>query len=426
MKNLFQYIENSLAPKINKLANQKHLLAIRQGLILTLPLTIVGSFFVVFMFLPIPGYENFIAPYRAALDIPNRFTVGILSILASGSIAYSLARIYNHPHLNPLTATLISISAFFVATVTPNVTKEYGRIISMSSLGSASLFGAIVVALITVEIYRFTTIKGLTIKMPEGVPQGIYDSFAAIIPTTIVITLFWVLKAIIGFDISATLTWIIRPIANFLGGNSLLGGLLVVFLITFFWSLGIHGPQILGPIIRPIWDAGIAENIDSFASGTPVDQLPNIFTEQFLQWFVWIGGAGVTLPLVILFMVSKSKALKQLGRLSFIPGIFNINEPMIFGAPIVMNPILAIPFILSSMVCTSIAYGFLKLGVIPMMMARLPFTFPAPIAAYISTDFTIMAAVVVIINFFVALVIYYPFFKSYEKTMLIDENKEIS
>ncbi len=424
MNKFMSWLEKSIEPKVSKIANQRHMLSVRQGLIYSLPLTIVGSFFVLLLYLPVPGYEGFIEPYKHLIDIPYRYTVGMMSVLSVIAIAYCLTKNYDDIHLNPMTAALISLSTYFVATVDPVITDEIGRVIQTSQLGSSNLFAAILVAIVTVEIYRFFTIKGMTIKMPPGVPQGIYDSFAAIIPALASILVFWFVRSILGIQIELVLSFFLMPLAGFLGGNSLLGGLVVVFLITFFWTLGIHGPYILGPVIRPIWDAGIAANMDAYAAGVPADQLPNIFTEQFLQWFIWIGGAGATLPLVCLFMFSRSASLKKLGRMSFIPGLFNINEPVIFGAPIVMNPILGIPFIIAPLVMTIVSYTFIQLGLIPMMMARLPFTFPAPIAAYLSTDFTIMAAVLVFINFFIALVIYFPFFKVYEKQMVQLESGE--
>ena len=174
----------------------------------------------------------------------------------------------------------------------------------------------------------------------------------------------------------------------------------------------------MGPVIRPFWDISIAENTDAFVAGVDANHLPNIFTEQFLQWFVWIGGAGTTLALVVLFLFSKSEYLKSLGRLSFLPGLFNINEPIIFGAPIVMNPILGIPFILAPLVTTTLSYFLTVTGVVPMMMARMPFTTISPIAAWMSTNWSIMAGVLVVINFFIAVAIYYPFFKIFEKQQI--------
>lgn len=215
------------------------------------------------------------------------------------------------------------------------------------------------------------------------------------------------------------------PFKDVLAGNSLFGGLLTVFLICFFWVLGIHGPAIMGPVIRPFWELSIAENMEAFADGASATAMPNIFTEQFLQWFIWIGGAGTTLALVVFFMFSKSKYLKSLGRLSFLPGLFNINEPMIFGAPIVMNPLLGIPFIVAPLVTTTLSYFLTISGVIPMMVARYGFTIPAPIAAWMSTDWSIAAAILVIVNFLISMAIYYPFFKVFEKQQLAREAAEL-
>ena len=226
--------------------------------------------------------------------------------------------------------------------------------------------------------------------------------------------MFWVIRHIIGFDINGFLSNLLMPLKDVLAGNSLFGGLLTVFLICFFWVLGIHGPAIMGPVIRPFWDISIAENMEVFQSSGNAHELPNIFTEQFLQWFVWIGGAGTTLALVVLFLFSKSNYLKQLGRLSILPGIFNINEPVIFGAPIVMNPILGIPFLVAPLITTTISYFATTTGIVPMMAARLGFAIPAPIAAWMSTNWSVAAGILVVVNFLITLAIYYPFFKVFE------------
>lgn len=427
MNKFMSMIEVKLMPVAFKISNQRHMRAIRQGIVATLPLTIVGSFFCIFLNLPIDGYTEFIAPYTAILDIPFRFTVGILALYASYGIASSLAR---HYELNELNAGLLAVMAFLVTAVVPVKVPAVegviaaGRYINIASLSSSSLFGAILTSLITVEIMHFMKVKNITIKMPDGVPPEVANSFSALIPAVCILVLFWIVRHVCNFDVNSALSTVLMPLKDVLAGNSLFGGLLTVFLITFFWVLGIHGPAIMGPVIRPIWDMTIAENTEMFMAGTSAAQLPNIFTEQFLQWFVWIGGAGTTLALVCLFLFSKSKYLKKLGRLCLIPGIFNINEPVIFGAPIVMNPVLAIPFIIAPLIITTISYFFTVSGLIPMMMAKLPFTLPAPMAAVMSTNWSWLAGILVIVNFLIALAIYYPFFKLFEKQQLEKENNE--
>ncbi|MDH6363415.1 PTS system cellobiose-specific IIC component [Enterococcus sp. PF1-24] len=412
-------------PFANKIGNQRHMIAIRKGIIATMPLTIVGSFFTILLNIPIDSLAAKIEPYRAVLDVPFRYTVGLLALYATFGIAASLARSYK---LDSLTAGILATMAFLVTAAPPLRVFESvegvidaGRYINIANLGSGSLVGAILTAIVSVEIYRFFLEKNITIKMPEGVPPEVTNSFMAMIPGAVILILFWVIRHMFGFDINGLLSDLLMPFKDILAGNSLFGGLLTVFLICFFWVLGIHGPAILGPVIRPFWDMSIAENVEAFTDGVSANALPNIFTEQFLQWFVWIGGAGTTLALVVLFMFSKSKYLRSLGRLSFLPGIFNINEPVIFGAPIVMNPVLAIPFIVAPLVTTTLSYFLTISNVVPRMAARLGFAMPAPIAAWMSTNWSVMAGILVIINFLIALAIYYPFFKVFEKQQVEKE-----
>lgn len=401
---------------------QRHMVAIRKGIIATLPLTIVGSFFTILLNFPIESVAAFIEPYREVLDIPFRYTVGLLALYATFGIASSLAKSYK---LDSLTAGILATMSFLITAAPPIRVLESvegvidaGRFINVANLGSGSLFGAIVTAILSVEIYRFFIVKNITIKMPDGVPPEVTNSFMALIPGGAILVLFWVIRHIIGFDINGFLSNLLMPLKDVLAGNSLFGGLLTVFLICFFWVLGIHGPAIMGPVIRPFWDISIAENMEVFQSTGNAHELPNIFTEQFLQWFVWIGGAGTTLALVVLFLFSKSNYLKQLGRLSILPGIFNINEPVIFGAPIVMNPILGIPFLVAPLITTTISYFATTTGIVPMMAARLGFAIPAPIAAWMSTNWSVAAGILVVVNFLITLAIYYPFFKVFEKQQL--------
>ncbi len=429
MNNFIGIVEEKVMPIANKLGSQRHMVAIRKGIIATMPLTIVGSFFTILLNIPIASIAKFIEPYREVLDIPSRYTIGILALYATFGIASSLAKSYK---LDSLTASILAIMSFLIVAAPPTRVLEdvtnvigAGRYINIANLGSGSLFGSIVTAIISVEIYRFFIVKKIVIKMPDGVPPEVSNSFIALIPGAVILIFFWFIRHILGFDLNGFLSQLMMPLKGVLAGNSLFGGLLTVFLICFFWVLGIHGPAVLGPVIRPFWDISIAENVDAFAAGTNVHNMPNIFTEQFLQWFVWIGGAGTTLALVVLFTFSKSKYLKSLGRLSLVPGLFNINEPIIFGAPIVMNPILGIPFIIAPLITTTISYILTVTGIIPMMVLRLPFAMPAPIAAWMSTNWSIAAGLLVVVNFIITLGIYYPFFKIFEKQQLTRESEEM-
>jgi PTS system cellobiose-specific IIC component len=419
-----------LLPIANAIGNQRHLQAIRNGLISILPLTIVGSFFTILLNLPIPGYSEMIAPYLQALDVPFRFTVGLMSLYAAFTIGSFLGDSYK---LDKTTGGFLSMLATLLMVMPVNLQEgvdtagkaiDSGRYIPITPLGSQGLFGAIVAALISVEIYRFTKEKNLVIKMPEGVPPVVGESFAALLPTLLVILVFWIPRHFFNFNLNDLLSIAISPLKVFLTGNNLLGGIITQFMICLFWTLGIHGHAVLGPIIRPFWDQAILENAELFQNGTSAFHLSNIFTEQFYQWYAQMGGTGATLALVCLFLFSKSKYLKQLGKLSILPGIFNINEPIIFGTPIVMNPLLAIPFIIVPIVNTILVYIVTVLGWMPKMMVKPPFSIPAPLGALITSNWNWVACVMVFVCFAVSLAIYYPFFRMFEKIQVAQELQE--
>lgn len=415
-----------LLPFANAIGNQRHMQAIRNGLIAILPLTIVGSFFVIFLNLPIPGYTEWIAPYREILDVPFRFTVGIMALYASFTIGSFLGKSYG---LDDITSGFLAALGFLLLVAPVNITEGItsagieitGRYIPITPLSAQGLFSAILASVVAVEIFHLMKKYKLEIKMPEGVPPVVTSSFSALLPTLVIILVFWIPRHIFNFDVNGALTWLISPLQVFLTGDNLFGGILTVLLICVFWVLGIHGPAVLGPIVRPFWDQAIAQNSEAFQAGMSAFQLPNIFTEQFLQWYLWIGGAGTTLALVIMFMFSKSKYLRQLGRLSFLPGLFNINEPIIFGAPIVMNPILAVPFIVTPLVNLFIAYFFTIMDWVPRMVAKAPFTVPAPIGAMMSSNWNVMSFFLVLICFAVSWIIYWPFFRIFERRNLETE-----
>ncbi len=435
MSKKLNFLEEKLLPIAGKIAEQKHLQAVRDGLAVSMPLVIVGSLFLVIGFLPIEGYNEFMAGifgenWLTKLLYPTGATMDIIAIFSSFGIAYRLAQSYN---VDALQAGALSVASFILATpynifFTPEGAEkalEVGNVIPKVYMGGKGVFVSIILALLTTEIYRIIIQKDIVIKMPEGVPPAVSRSFTALIPSLVVLTIVWLLR--IGIEATSFEniheiigTLLTKPLSAV--GASLPGIVICVFLIGLFWSLGIHGYGIVGAIMNPIWLTLLEENRVAFQAN-PDAMVPNIVNSQFLLIFIFLGGAGATLALAFLLASrAKSKQLKNLGKLAFGSSIFNVNEPIIFGVPIVMNPILAIPFILVPVVLTIVTYTAMKLGWVARPVGiRVPWTTPIIISGYLATGGKISGAVMQIVNFILATLIYYPFFRIYDKKLLKEE-----
>ncbi|EME3572068.1 MULTISPECIES: PTS sugar transporter subunit IIC [Enterococcus] len=422
MEKLMKWVEEKLVPPMAKIGTQRHLLAIRNGVVSTLSLILIGTFFMVFINLPFPGWNEFIAPYSATIVLPFRITMGLMAIYATFVMGSDLAKSYG---LDSVTGGILSLGTFFMLQVPVNVlTPEeapLGWVLPMSSLGASGMFAGILSMIFAVEVYRFFKKRNITIKMPEQVPPAVARSFEALIPGAVILTTTWLIRSVAGFDVNAALLSLFEPLTNILG-NNLLGVLLPMFLIHLLWSFGIHGMSIVGAVVRPMWLIMLDENAKALADGTAATKLPYITPEQFYQWTVTIGGAGATIVVSVLFLFfCKSKFLKEVGRFSIIPGIFNINEPMIFGAPMMLNPYMFIPFNLVPLVLTIVSYFAVKLEMVNGFTVLPTWTLPAPIGGYLSAGNDWRVVVLIVINTLIAFIIYYPFVKAYDKKMLSDE-----
>ena len=422
MEKLMKWFEEKLVPPMAKIGTQRHLLAIRNGVVSTLSLILIGTFFMVFINLPFPGWNEFIAPYSATIVLPFRITMGLMAIYATFVMGSDLAKSYG---LDSVTGGILSLGTFFMLQVPVNVlTPEeapLGWVLPMSSLGASGMFAGILSMIFAVEVYRFFKKRNITIKMPEQVPPAVARSFEALIPGAVILTTTWLIRSVAGFDVNAALLSLFEPLTNILG-NNLLGVLLPMFLIHLLWSFGIHGMSIVGAVVRPMWLIMLDENAKALADGTAATKLPYIAPEQFYQWTVTIGGAGATIVVSVLFLFfCKSKFLKEVGRFSIIPGIFNINEPMIFGAPMMLNPYMFIPFNLVPLVLTIVSYFAVKLEMVNGFTVLPTWTLPAPIGGYLSAGNDWRVVVLIVINTLIAFIIYYPFVKAYDKKMLSDE-----
>ena len=426
MDRFMKIIEEKLVPPMSKLGTQRHLLAIRNGVVSTLSLILIGSFFLIFVNIPYKPIADLLAPYSETIALPFRMTMGLMAIYATFIMGSDLAKSYK---LDPTTGGVLSLGAFFMLQMPVNVTTPadapLGFVLPMASLGASGMFSGILEMIFSVEVYRFFTNKKITIKMPEQVPPAVARSFEALIPGAVVLITLWIIRDIIGFDVNSALMAMFKPITGLLG-NNLFGALLPMFFIHLLWSFGIHGMSIVGSVIRPIWLVMLDDNAKALASGTPATELPYIAPEQFYQWTVTIGGAGATIVVAVLFLfICRSKFLKEVGRFTLIPGIFNINEPMMFGAPMILNPYMFIPFNLVPLVLTTISYSAIKFGLVNGFSTYQAWTLPAPIGGFLSAGNDWRVVVLILVNLLVAGIIYYPFVKAYDKKMVQDEMAQV-
>lgn len=419
MDKVMAFVEDKVMPPMMKLSNQRHLSAVRDGLIATIPITVIGSMFLLIPYIPWPqSYVAFMGnnpELVAKLILPFNMSMGLLSIYAAFGIGSRLAQSYN---MDSLAGGVSAIFTFFMTL--SFTTLDEGTFIATRYLGGEGMFTSILTAILAVECMRLCKKYHISIKLPDQVPTNVSSSFEVIIPVFFSMTIVWFLVHIIGFDLNQLIADMITPLLS-VSSNSIAAPLIYVGLTCVMWLFGIH-PQILATVMLPIWLVNSEANMAAAQAGQAI---PNIGVQPFIFTFLWIGGGGGTLALCGMMCFSKSKFLKKLGRLSIIPGFFNINEPLLFGLPIVLNPALAIPFVLSPLVTTFLTYFAFTSGLVPGMGYPLAavWTVPSVFAAVIATA-SVKGAILVLVNFTVYIGIYYPFFKAYERKLVAQEGEE--
>jgi len=285
MNAIMNFLETKLIPPLTKIGNQRHLIAIRNGLVVTLPAIIGGSIFLIFGNIPIQAWLDFLAPYEGMIGAAVTGTMGIISLLATMGIGYELSKSYQ---LDSISGAGLSVMAFVITQI--NADYQIGT----ENFGSAGLFTAIVSAIVAVEIYHFFIKRNIVIKLPEGVPTAVSNSFVSLIPAIFILVLFWTVRILFGFDVSAFIETVFSPLVFAL--NSLPGILIYTLLVTLLWSVGIHGDMTLEGVADPIFIKFVAANAVAYAAHQP---LPYITASGFSSLFVNVGGTGATLCLVL-------------------------------------------------------------------------------------------------------------------------------
>ena len=399
-----KFMEKYLIPILTKIGEEKHLQGIRNGIILTIPFTIAGSIFLIISALPFKGWDELIQPIWSMLRVPVNVTFGAISLIAAVGIGYNLAKVFK---LDTIMGAVMSLVGFLILQLTPEYT------LSTSMFGAEGLFTAIIIAVFVVEVQRFFVTRNLIIKLPENVPPAIANSFAALIPVVFSLSFLWFVRVILHFNLSAFINTIFAPAVFAL--NTLPGTLVYTLLVCLLWTVGIHGDSVMYAVGMPIFMQYLAANTSAFMAG---EAIPYITAYGFRELFMNVGGTGATIALVFLMLRSRDKGYKALGRISLVPGIFEINEPVTFGFPIVLNPLMMIPFIVTPLVLASGTYALMAFNWIARPVASIPWTMPPIIGPYLVTGGDWRAAVWSAVSIIIAVAIYYPFFKAAEAQRL--------
>ena len=425
MNALIAQIEKA-KPFFEKVSRNIYLRAIRDGFISAMPVVLFSSIFLLIAYVPNIFGFSWSASTEALIMKPYGYTMGILGVLVAGTTAKSLTDAFNRKlestnQINFLSTMLASMSGFLLLAADP---VEGG--FASGFLGTKGLLTAFLAAFITVNIYNITVKNNVTIRMPEEVPPNISQVFKDIIPFTLVIVVLYGLdiltRNIMGTNVAESVIKLFEPL--FTAADGYLGITIIFGAYALFWFVGIHGPSIVEPAIAAITYANIETNFQLLQAGEHADKILTSGTQMFI---VTMGGTGATLVVPFMFMwLSKSKRNKAIGRASVVPTFFGVNEPILFGAPIVLNPVFFVPFIFAPIANVWIFKFFVDVLGMNSFSVNLPWTTPGPLGIVIGTGFGLMSLVLALTLIVVDVVIYYPFFKVYDAQIVEEEKAGVS
>lgn len=416
MTSLAEKIEKHLAPPLVKLGNQRHFAAIRAALIRTIPIIIVGSIPLILVNLPFETLSNFMAPYADALTLLQTMTFGFMGLFLTMSLGVEMAKMYDD--LDDIMVSITTVASYLIVASPVNLAEGT---LQISGLSAAGMFASFLVSIVVVEFMHLAYKYNITIRMPKQVPDNIANTFESLVPMAILVTFFWLIRIVLGIDIYSIINNLISPLV--IVADTWYAAVVITLLMQALWFVGIHGGSFtIWGVMYPFLFANIAENAAAAAAGTVI---PHIITEPFFYTYTMLGGVGMTLPLIFIWWKSKSATLREVSKVSLVPGIFCINEPVLFGVPIVLNPIMMIPFVFLTTVVGSL-YGYIitSLGWVSPAIVQIPWSTPPLIQPYLSTGGDWRAVVAQLILIVYAFIVWYPFAKLFEKQQVAIENQE--
>lgn len=402
-------LNKHLVPALTVLSENRYLSAIRAGMVSVVPLTIIGGLFIIVSFLPVAGWDKIVAPYLHLLQIPVSATFGLLSVFVCFAIGYDFGQqLKQEAVVSASMATLI----FLMIQLRPGEKPE-DTIFAMENLGSKGLFTAVVIALVSVRVQKFFTDKNMVIKLPANVPPIVAESFLSLSPLFFLVLAFWVIRFVWGVDIDSLVQTTFKPLVFAL--NTLPGILVYAFLVTLLWSVGINGDNAMDAIVAPIFLQYLAANVEAATQGQP---LPYVTAYGFFTTFVNVGGTGATIALALIMLNSKEPGFRKVSRISLPTQIFQINEPIFFGFPIVLNPVFMVPYVLNALILTAGSYLLMDWGIIRKPFVNVPWTTPPVIGHYLVSGGDWKAAVWGVVSILIAMAVYFPFAKAAERQRL--------
>ncbi|ASA55886.1 PTS sugar transporter subunit IIC [Vibrio gazogenes] len=420
-------LDHYFSPYARKLSQSPHLIALRDGFQISMPFVFIGCIFVPLIF-PLTsalsiGETSSIALWWESLSIRlqpvilpmYQITLGLVAMIISFGISASLAKQYRLPErLSGLTGCLAFLMLSGFSTL--NTQELY-------YLGGGGIFTALVAGIYAVEVIHLFIKKGWYIHMPDDVPLITAQGFKLLIPIFIVfltLSLFdLTLKYYAGVHFPHLIETLFKPLI--LASDSLAAVIISILVCQLLWFVGIHGSIIITSIMNPFWMTNLLANQAAIETGVQIP--PHIYTASFWDFFLLIGGVGSTLPLVYLALKSRSNHMKSVGKVALLPAIFNINEPILFGFPIIMNPVFILPFIFVPILNATIAWYLTSIGVLDRIVMMLPWTVPAPLGATWAANGSIANVLMVLFALVNAYCLYLPFFRAHEKIILAQQEQ---
>lgn len=423
MDNFIKHLEKFISPVANWLSRNKVIQAISKGLMTTMPIIMVGAIASVFQNIPIPAYQHFASStfWGTILTTIVNITTNMLAVYVVAAISYAYAGSFK---LDQFVCALLALMGFFIVTPLTVTGKGMAKTtnLPLDWLGAKGLFTAMIVAIVATLINYFIVKRNLVIKMPDSVPPFVSKSFAAIVPGFAIVFVFGLVAFLFSLtpyhDMHDAIYSIIQvPLSHI--GTSVWAAALIYLLSGLCWFFGIHGIAVIS-VVMPIWIGADAANVSALAAGKAA---PNIITYNWINAVSSPGGSGATIGLIILAtFFAKSERYRSLGRLAIVPSIFNINEPVVFGVPMVLNAIMAIPFILTPVINIFLGYILTIMKILPVSNGVGSMGLPILMNSFLCGGWRLM--IFQIFTIIISIAIYYPFFKILDNRELLTEKEK--